>query len=268
MIRSKMRQSMRWIRAGSAMAVLTFITGVYCFAADGPSLDILTGEWLNREYVERLQATRSPMTAIKGIYFTGMEIEKQSDGVYDWLLIINFHEGVRYPLLGLATTDNKVVFEPIFGKNPENFITTRNRFRFTEPYPPGEIEWRFEVKYDPDESPSSYVRMPNGFDHFVTRTVIAGDYVDEEGETYIFTEDGVAVWPDTTFTFKIQVDTMFSEGDYFFVGKTHEERTRPVYFSYGYEWRDDRLYLYNTYNDEPVLRRRPEPFVMLTPVME
>jgi hypothetical protein len=86
---------------------------------------------------------------------------------------------------------------------------------------------------------------------------------------YEFTADGIAVWPDTTFSYKIGTDPVFVLCDNFFIGKTNAERRRENYRRYGFEWESNRLKLFTTTEDvdiDPYLHPAAEPFAILTPV--
>jgi len=240
-------------------------------SVNGLTLDDLTGEWLNKQYYEALLATRSPKRSIMGICYTSMTFTKALSGnTYRWLRTLNFHEGLWFFISALESTGESGEYRPLFAGYQESGTNTENdQLIMGESVPSDEIEWRFTELYgDKNHLSIPFVRIPGGLDNFANRTVIAGRYTDEKNRVYEFTEDGTAVWPDTTFSYKIQIDTMFSQCDNFFVGKTFTEQKGTGFFRYGFSWGKNRLYLFRIHNEVngPNMLCSSEPFAILTPI--
>lgn len=238
------------------------------------SLENLQGEWLNKKYVEVLQSTKSPREAINGIYYPAFKILNEN-GLYRWAQIYNFHEGITFNIIGLNPTPEsslyQILFEPIYEpETPKNYkrSTYTDTFIILGGKPVQEIEWIFEPTdfYFSVELPIPFVRVEPNINEYINRLVIAGTYMDEHGRKFVFKESGEAEFPEKSFKYKVMPSRGFSDCDYFYIPS--EKDKKGISKSYGFEWNNNRLLLYNLhyYSERSDMREREkEPLYVLSP---
>lgn len=255
------------------------------------SIKQLAGSWLSKEYVETLKATKDPMKAISKVPGAcSLYIFKpDSDyfyGHYTRAFGYNFHEGGSSPMiLDLKPADNDFFFliyaEVVSTKGPKTPVKMvpsisdeRVRIISRTSDTIQEIEWSKRIFDDTKKiawQKAVFMRVDE--DNYVNKIVLAGEYKDQQGRPFVFT-DKKAVWPEQTFHYAVQQD--FVEGwptgdcqtfdvlDY----KNHPIRGKNGFPErMGYQWRDKILYIYNlSYPEETgEIVCGKDPIFVLTP---
>ena len=82
------------------------------------SLEQLQGEWINKAYLERLKATKSPREALDYIYYTSFTITKEKN-YYKWAVLFNFHEGLCYTIIDLQPSPDYNTYHILFHTNQD-----------------------------------------------------------------------------------------------------------------------------------------------------
>ena len=103
-------------------------------------------------------------------------------------------------------------------------------------------------------------------DEYVNKIVIAGTYTDEKGQNYTFEEPGLAVWPEKTFKYVVGLDCFWTRREFDYIEIFGEKYEKIYPMQYGFEWKDNRLLIYeiqNVYHD--TTKRADEPLYILTP---
>jgi len=134
--------------------------------------------------------------------------------------------------------------------------------------PVNEIDWIFTSSYDKEgkEQRITFVRAAPDIQRFVNNEVLAGTYNELNGRSFVFGENCVAQWPDTTFTYKVGLDYMFAAFSKFW--RSSEEYNNIATMWYAFEWQENKLNIYPTYFSEEVserLERDEKPLYILTP---
>jgi len=213
-------------------------------------LDKLQGEWLSKTYIKNLNKTRSPMKAVGG-YPTAFKISKNKD-FYQWVQIYGFHESIHREIYNLIRIDkgNYYVIKHDRGMQGEN-----DKFFIKDGEFINEITWIIEEKGT--KKTLSFVKMKKDIEYFVNKIVLVGDYVDMEGQNFIFDESGKAQWPNKSFKYQINLDYQEVTCDSFTV--VDEKHI----MEYGFKWEDGKLLIFNL--TEEALYCDKEPWVVLRP---
>ena len=225
------------------------------------ALDDLLGDWLNRDYVEALKKTRSPLESLK-MRYSAMTFTKKARW-YEWMVVVNFHEAGRFNNIdGLhhsGTADNYTLE---FNKNQYGRTIPEND-RIV--YPDGSLDalaWLSII--DGKEQRIQFVRVKPTMEAYVNQVVLAGEYTDTTGRKIVFTDNCKAIWPDETFTYVLGLDHVLTKCDYLYITEPGAKK----YLAYAFEWKDSKLLIYNvvrpTEGFEAMYPAR-EPVYVLTP---
>ena len=215
------------------------------------TLDLLLGEWLNSEYIDHLEATRSPVKVPfdenrrwTALYFS------RGDRYFEWKQAISYHEGVFLRITGLQPEPEAGIYRVLFhDRQTHGRATGEDRFLIPHTRPLEEMTWLFDELYGPAPGKRriAFRRVEPDIEGFVNRTVIAGTYTDRRGRSFTFEESGAAAWPDSTFfTYTVELDKHGAAGRYdvFHVaGDPAADRRRRTY---AFEWKDGRLLIFTT----------------------
>jgi hypothetical protein len=251
---------------GSVVAcILVLLAGNARPQAAKVTMDDLLGDWLFKGYVGTLKKTKSPWEAIKPILqnqsrYTALRFTKESGG-YEWLVIINFHEGLTYNIDGIRPTGTNT-YALVYDKEQDSGRETEND-RIV--YPDGSsdaLSWVFTL--EGKEQRIQFIRVKPSMEAYVNRVVLVGNYTDISGRSFVFTDACEAKWPGKTFTYEIGLDHIFPECDYIYVPA---ERDGTKLRAYAFEWKNGKLLVYNVRysNDADVMHPSGDPLYVLTP---
>ena len=194
----------------------------------------LAGNWLREEYIAALEQTKAPSQAVRGLYEVQAVLQQNANRKYELNLIYHFHESIAREIKTVVPM-------------------TQNEFtiRFATPYGSGRDEYR--IRIDNPARPSLLtLEYPKGrfrfrknnepsAEDFVNRQVLAGQYRDVSGGKYVFGSSQTAQWPRQSFRYRVGLDYVFSQTDYFSLVDAKDNHL-GVFFSY--EWKDGKLYIY------------------------
>ena len=215
------------------------------------TLDLLVGEWLNSQYIDHLEETRSPVkmpfdgnTRWTALYFS------RGDRYFEWKQALSYHEGVFLRITGLQPEPESGIYRVLFhDRQTHGRATGEDRFLIPRTTPLEEMTWLFDELYGPapQERRIAFRRVEPDIAAFVNRTVIAGTYTDRRGRSFTFEETGAAVWADSTpLTYTVELDKHGAAGRYdvFHVAGDPASDRPPQ--TCAFEWKDDRLLIYPT----------------------
>ena len=219
--------------------------------AEEVTLALLTGEWLNREYIDHLEATRSPVKVPfdgnrrwTALYFS------RGNRYFEWKQVLSYHEGVFLRITGLQPEPEAGIYRVLFhDRQTHGRATGEDRFLIPHTRPLEEMTWLFDELYGPTPRKRriAFRRVEPDIAAFVNRTVIAGTYTDRRGRSFTFEENGAGAWPDSTFfTYTVELDKHGAAGRYdvFHVPTDPADYRRRR--TYAFEWKDDRLLIFPT----------------------
>ena len=88
-----------------------------------------------------------------------------------------------------------------------------------------------------------------------------GRYVDRKGKQYSFSKEGIASWPDRSFSYALSLDSSEAGCDYFQTDDPKEPGHRK---RYGFKWNGDRLDLFAIVYDQDIpIACEDRPFASL-----
>lgn len=223
------------------IAIFLFCSSTYVAANQKNNPKIRSGEYLKSDYVDAIERTRSPYAALNSS--SEPTLLRAYKGEYDLILVHYFHEfhdGLNIMEDGkVHRMEDKGEGSPVVSVtvDGDNLILTG---------------------YDSNR-PLHYVYVDDA-QRFVARKVLAGDYVDAEGKTYSFGEDGTAHFRDIQFPYEVGLDFVLrprsgknnNKRDYF-----QNSRSRELF---EYEIQDGVMCIYRTSGQE-ALDVEPEPFL-------
>ena len=222
------------------------------------------GIWINEAYMSVLAALKSPHAAAKKAPPVVIAIRR---------------EGRAFPIV--VTDFNKASLQAVLDIEPDG---KPGAYRLVvgaddKPMSSNEVKYiRFEAvrnaqgKFDrlniaePDFMKgkwAAYVPVAGELSPQLNRLVIAGNYRDEKGRTWIFTESGEATWPEQTFNYELSLNDPGAGCDYL----QHEGAAKNVDDKkrYGYGWKAGKLSIYPARLAGKKVVCEARPFAVLTP---
>jgi hypothetical protein len=254
------------------------------------TLEQLQGEWINKVYVEKLKATRSPYQAVEDIYYACIVIEKVNDS-FRFVKLYNFHIGPVYRVKEFKKVYGQslyeIVYEPVYMSETPDWLRRdfTDRFRVFVNSDITEIEWIFTQEHSGSardrEQRIRLVRADPDIYKFANTIALAGEYTDQSGRRFVFRNTDTAapygtyyssypseaVWPDKSFRYTIGIDCVLERFDHFMMNE-RDENNEIVYTTFGYVRADNILYIYNTHDPEGktgILKMDETPIYILTP---
>jgi len=224
------------------------------------TLKDLSGIWVPEPYLKSLETTHSAISAVA----EELTISTTSQGQWK-LRWHHYHEGSERPILSLSKDQGGASYVLTLGDPPSaptsNHIhtTTWHVHVITEAGKVKSIEF-----IDGDvviNKKVSFKRITQPLARHVARKLVVGRFIDGGGHAYIFTPDGKAVWPDSTFPYEVSVDPSQTDCDYFYqpqVGKIESPS------AYGFRWKGRTLNLYRLgRTDTMPIHCEEKPFLTL-----
>ena len=222
---------------------ILFCSSTYVTANEKNSPKIRSGEYLKSDYVDAIEKTHSPYAALNSS--SEPALLKAYKGEYDLVLIHDFHEfhdGLKIMEDGKAhRMERKGEGSPAVSVtvDGDNLILTG---------------------YD-SNGPLHFIYVGNA-QRFVAKKVLVGDYVDAEGKTYSFREDGTAYFGDVQFPYEVGLDFVLRPRSGKNKDKRDNFRNSKSRELFEYEIKDGVVYLYRTSGQE-ALDVEPEPFLKI-----
>ena len=222
------------------------------------------GIWINEAYVSVLAALKSPHAAAKKAPPVVIAIRR---------------EGRAYPIV--VTDFNKASLQAVLDVEPDG---KPGAYRLVvgaddKPMSSSEVKYiRFEAaknaqgKFDrlriaePDFMKgkwADYVPVAGELSPQLNRLVIAGNYRDEKGRTWVFSESGEATWPEQKFNYELSLNDPRANCDYLQsegAAKSIDDKKR-----YGYGWKAGKLSVYPARLTGKKVVCDAKPLAVLTP---
>ena len=224
-----------------SIIIIVFCSATYVTANEKNNPKIRSGEYLKSDYVDAIEKTHSPYAAENSS--SEPTLLRAYKGAFDLILVHYFHEfhdGLNIMEDGKARRkEDKGEGSPAISitVDGDNLILTG---------------------YD-SNGPLHYIYVGDA-ELFVARKVLVGDYVDAEGKTYSFRENGTAYFRDVQFPYEVGLD---------FVLRPRRDQNKRDYFQnsksrelFEYEIKDGVMCIYRTSGQE-AMDVEPEPFLRI-----
>jgi hypothetical protein len=224
----------------------------------------LEGTWIARDYVERLRASRAPHATARAA--AGIAIKIQRDGRSYPILITNFQRAVLMAVIDVQPTEKPRTYRLALAKEDRPGLSSseltympfrgeRNEqgvFRTLSIAEPNFAKKRY----------LTYLRLDGPLDAFVNRLVLAGKYVDAQGQAYEFTEGGDALLPGGKFAYEVSLDPTAARCELI---QSHRERDPEGKERIGYAWHGAELQLFKVNGSKAPYSCEAKPYAVLKP---
>lgn len=197
---------MRWHLTASLTTIVLLFSIWSNLLADQSSKnmhELEAGNYLSDRYIKILEKTHSPLTAEEGAL--KLVVVKKLNNFAEILPIMNFHEGgpsFRVEHSGAVTLNNAA------GLDIKHYTVRINKY--------DELTLGFN-----DFSPEKFI-LTKDLQDFIRRKSVAGSYIDNEGRSYKFEPNGIAITPTSTFRYTVGVDHIPYHFDYIEDSDTHQ----------------------------------------------
>lgn len=224
------------------------------FTAQGSVQEQLRGEWASDIWYGALLATKSPCAAAaacENLYLTHIIFGQDPDHPEPYIaeIVINCgHEGDYRPIERIELKENKYLLWM-----QDELVAT------VEFIDPDHIS--FDWKAFKEEYSGKYVRVPGTINSFVNDTLLAGRYLDRNGNKYSFNSNGDCVWDNKDLKYEILLDYVLDDCDLLMVRDGQKQD------NYGFKIEGKKILIYKTKdNNEGSLIWDGLPISVLTPI--
>ncbi len=201
------------------------------------------GIWINEAYLSVLAALKSPHAAARKTAPVVIAIRREGRAYP--IVVTDFNKASLQTVLDVEPDGKAGSYRLVVGPDDKpmsskevkyiRFEAARNaqgkidRLRFAEPdFMKG--KW------------ADYVPITGELSPQLNRFVIAGNYRDEKGRTWTFSESGEATWPDEKFNYELSLNDPAANCDYLqSEGTAKDDNNRK---RYGYAWKAGKLSIF------------------------
>ena len=228
----------------------------FAFAAPRPlTVEQIDGHWVRKKYLDSLRSTRSPFTEAP----ESVSISAKNNRLY-WT---NYHEGSWRRILRIEPSDNAYVL--VVGQweveSPAPNETLRVPFKPARDQAGKIVSIAFLDDSLARSKGESFIRLPLPLEEYANELLLVGRYVDRKGKQYSFSKEGIASWPDRSFSYALSLDSSEAGCDYFQTDDPKEPGHRK---RYGFKWNGDRLDLFAIVYDQDIpIACEDRPFASL-----
>jgi hypothetical protein len=246
-----------------SLLLLVFVVGCSAGAAKPPlRLADLQGEWIARPYLEAVRRTKQTLAPQERTPALSFTVRRASGGGFE-MERTNFHESVTQPIESFETTSEGARLVLGEGERPDPVTVERlgtKKRRCTGILRVGGV-WSGA----PAEA-YVYARVPGSVRKAIHEAVLAGEYRDAAGRSYVFTPAGRATWPDREFDYEVSLDPSEACCEYF---QHADPKGVGGQARYGYAWKDGALQVFRVFYpvDGCPISCEPEPMLVLRPVV-
>ena len=228
------------------------------------------GIWINEEYMSVLAALKSPHAAAKKAPPVVIAIRREGRAYP--IVVTDFNKATLQAVLDVEPDGKSGSYRLVVGADDKPMSSKEVKYiRFEAgKSAQGKIE-RLRVA-EPDFMKgkwADYIPVPGELSPQLNRLVIAGNYRDEKGRTWIFSESGEATWPELKFNYELSLNDPGANCDYL----QSEAAAKGVEDSkgvgdkkrYGYGWKAGKLSVYPARLAGKKVVCDAKPLAVLTP---
>lgn len=198
--------------------------------ANNINLTLQSGDYLGTSFIDILKKTRSPLYSIEhSDSQPNMQVTVSEDGKHYRLKPFDFHYGDSTYESDASFKDVKLEGQKVNKVIAEVKIISRTDFIFFSNWDSVvDSESSKDLSFKEVFKSEHYFYIDN-LKQFINRFTIAGKYKDSDGHSYIFTEEGEAIFPENKFPYEVSLD-FFSQGyDSIRIGVKEAHITRGQY---------------------------------------
>lgn len=249
-------------------AVLLFIGGVAATAQDQQRPDRvfiheLEGIWMNEAYVKTLRQVRMPHQAAKKVRPVVIAI-KRDGRIYPYVAT-DFDTAAFMVVLALEPDIKPNSYRLVLGQNNEPTSSADATYVWFKGQREADRKFRnlaFKETFIMKGKWADYEHVGMQLGPVMNSIVLAGNYKDEDGREWSFTDEGQATFPDKSFYYELSINDKQARCEYL----EAEDLTAPEGKSYyGYAWKAGKLQLFHAELRKDRVRCDSKPFVVLTP---
>lgn len=196
--------------------------------------DNLYGDWLSKDYVDKIIKYKSSKEANKSHENPLLFRFTKKDHEMFMLTASNFHLA-EWGMSGGRLIDFEKINDTYIAKvnNYDNYPAVIHMIDYSNII--------LDIKGYSDYKPQHMIKADGGFEKLIARILLVGNYISETNESYYFSENDLATLPrtDKEFTYSV-VAASYGENGF-------RDETNKKY--YGFEWKENKLYIYDQGED-------------------
>jgi len=227
-----------------------------CITSKNLTIEQLDGQWVRKKYLDSLRSNRSQFSEQTENILISAKTNRLS-----WT---NYHEGSWRRILRIELSKNGYVL--VVGQweidSPVPSEILQIPFKPTMDYQGKIVSIEFLDNSLASSKNEPFVRLSVPLEEYANELLLVGQYIDQKGKQYTFSKEGVASWPDRSFSYKLPLDSSEAGCDYF---QTNDPKEPGNYKRYGFKWKGNRLDLFTIVysRDDIPIACEDHPFVSL-----
>ncbi|MBI3528939.1 MAG: hypothetical protein HY067_13335 [Betaproteobacteria bacterium] len=228
------------------------------------------GIWINEAYMSVLAALKSPHAAAKKAPPVLIAIRREGRAYP--IVVTDFNKASLQAVLDVEPDGKPGAYRLVVGADDKPMSSNEVKYiRFeAAKNAQGKIE-RLRVA-EPDFMKgkwADYVPVAGELSPQLNRLVIAGNYRDEKGRTWIFNESGEATWPEQKFNYELSLNDPGAHCDYLqsegAAKGANDNKSVDDKKRYGYGWKAGKLSVYPARLAGKKVVCGAKPLAVLTP---
>ncbi len=196
------------------------------------TLENIDGFWVTEKYLSTLAVNKTPLYGNPESIEINI-IEKK----IKWT---NYHEGYSRNIFEYEKVNS---LYRLMVSEPESLDSEAKPFFFQ--YENGALV--FIEAGIVEQVNERFIRIPTNLPTFVNKQILSGKYIDSEGNHYEFTDNGKAIWPNSSFDYEIILDS--TEASCPYISSSMEDSDGSPK-SFGYKWESEYLYIFEIVEGE------------------
>jgi hypothetical protein len=211
-----------------------------CSASGNLTIEQIDGHWVRKKYLDSLSSTRSQFSERP----ESISISAKNNRL-NWT---NYHESSWRRLLRIELSENGYVL--VVGEWEVDSPVQRKilyiPFKPTMDHAGKIVSIEFLDDSLVERKKEPFIRLPLPLKEYANELLLVGQYVDQKGKLYAFSKEGIASWPNRSFSYELPLDFSEAGCDYF---ETYDPKEPGHYKRYGFKWQGDRLDLFTIVYD-------------------
>ncbi len=224
----------------------------------------IEGIWINEAYLSVLAAVKSPHAAAKKT--PPLVIAVRREGRSYPIVVTDFNKASLQAVLDIEPDGKPGAYRLVVGAEDKPMSSKDVKYIRLEGAKDAQGKFDRLRIAEPDFMKgkwANYVPLSGELSPRLNRFVIAGDYRDEKGQTWTFTESGEARWPEQKFNYELSLNDPGANCDY--LQSESASASEADKKRYGYGWKGGKLSIFGARLAGKKVICDKKPMAVLTP---
>ena len=223
----------------------------------------IEGIWINEQYLKALTALRAPHAAARKV--SPVVIALKREGRAFPIVVTDFNQASLQTVLDIEPDVKPGAYRLAVG--PGDRPMTSKEVKYIYLRGTRNAQGRFDRLQVAEiflmkGKWADYTRLPGEISPYLNRLVLAGNYKDQQGRSWEFSESGEALWPGQKFFYELSMNDPGASCEYL---QTEDLKQGTDNKRFGYAWKNGKLSIYPARMVNKKVRCESRPLAVLTP---